>query len=204
MGQAAPFIFLTALAVSLSSLSVSAIDPSADNFRHVTIFDAPEGRSAMYASLVDMGGRELLCGFRTSTLDDGNPWTNLDDEIVCIKSFDGGSTWDPLTLTPVYRDDQMHDYINVAATPLLRDGRVLLTFYQVAPEHDEGDASTWHAKVRLTRSANRGKTWSAPAVLESPIYSPAAFGGIIRLRDDDLMIVHYGIGSPQRPDAPTY
>jgi hypothetical protein len=175
------------------------IAPSPADLPRVTIYLPPAGRSAMYPSLVDLSGGEILCAFRMSTLDGGNPWTNLDDEIVCIKSFDGGKSWDPGTLVPVYRDDSMHEYINVAATPLLRDGRVLLTFYQVSAEHDEGDATTWHTRVLLTRSSDRGKTWSTPTQLDTPILSPASFGGIIRLQDGDLLISHYGCGRRDRP-----
>ncbi len=185
----------------LYAVAAAPIPPSEVNFRHVTIFKAPPGRSAMYPSLVDLRNGGLLCAFRASTLDDGNPWTNLDDEIVCIRSEDGGNTWAPQTLTHIYHDDRMHDYINVAATPLLRDGRVLLTFYQVTPDHDEGDPSTWHAKVRLTRSADGGRSWSEPTVLDTPIMSPASFGGIIRLQDGDLLISHYGIGNRDKPDV---
>jgi len=171
----------------------------AHNFRPVTIYKAPPGKSALYASLVDLGGGEVLCAFRTSTMDDdarmpaGNPWTNLDDEIVCIKSFDGCRTWSPDTLRPIFADPAMYDYLDVTSAPLLRDGSILLPFYQCSPDHDEGDPDTWKARMFLTRSRDRGETWSEPRLFDtSPLHSAASFGGIIRLHNGDLLLSCYG------------
>ena len=178
----------------------ATVNGLADSFRHVTIYQAPAGKSAMYASLVDLGGSEILCAFRTSTLDGSDPWTNLDDEIVCLKSYDGGETWDPATLRPVYADPTRHDYIEWNA-PLLRDGRVMLGFYEVLAEHDEEDPDTWQAPALLTCSSDRGDTWSEPKRLDSPLGAAVPYGGVIRLQDGDLLLCHYGIGHRDRPEV---
>ncbi len=166
--------------------------------RHLTLCQAPPGRSAMYASLVDLGGDSLLCAFRTSTLDGGDPWTNLDDEIVCLRSDDGGETWPLDTLRPIYGDPAQHDYIECPSV-LLTHGEVLLVFYQVSPDHDEEDATTWRTRLLLTRSADRGDTWTAPQVLPTPIAAPASYGGIKRLRDGSLVLSHYGVVAAGAP-----
>jgi len=166
--------------------------------RQVTITQAPPGRSAMYASLVDLGGDELLCAFRVSTLDGNDPWTNLDDEVVCLRSRDGGETWPEDTLRPIYGDPKQHDYIE-CPTPLLASGDVLLVFYQVSPDHDEDNATTWRTRLLTTRSSDRGHTWSAPQVLPTPIAAPACYGGIKRLRDGSLLLNHYGMVADAAP-----
>jgi len=166
--------------------------------RHVTLVQAPPGRSAMYASLVDLGGDELLCAFRTSTLDGSDPWTNLDDEIVCLRSLDGGQTWPEDTLRPIYGDPAQHDYIECPSV-LLSNGDVLLVFYQVSPEHDEDDATTWRTRLLATRSSDRGETWTGPRVLPTPIVAPASYGGIRRLRDGSLVLSHYGMVAGAAP-----
>ncbi len=180
----------------------------AGNFRHLSIYKAPPGKSALYASLVDLGGGEILCAFRTSTMDEdprmkaGNPWTNLDDEIVCVKSYDGCKTWDADTLRPIFADPEMYDYLDVTSAPLLRNGRILLPFYQCSPDHDEADPSTWKAQLFLTRSSDRGATWTEPALLDpSPLHSAASFGGIIRLQNGDLLLSCYGETNRDRPDV---
>jgi len=182
------------------------MDQLADNFHHVSIYNAPAGKSALYASLVDLGGGEVLCAFRTSTMDDspkmpeGNPWTNLDDEIVCIKSFDGCRTWNADTLRPIFADPEMYDYLDVTSAPLLSDGRILLPFYQVTPDHNEGDPATWKAPLYLVRSSDRGHTWSRPERLDTrPLQSAASFGGIIRLQDGNLLLSCYGDASYAKP-----
>ncbi len=179
----------------------------AGNFRNVSIYRAPSGKSALYASLVDIGDGEVLCALRTSTMDDdprmeaGNPWTNLDDEIVCIKSCDGCETWDAGTLRPIFADPEKYDYLDVTSAPLLRDGRLLLPFYQCSPDHDEQDPETWQARLWLTRSSDRGATWTEPTRLDpSPLHSTAAFGGIIRLHSGELLLSCYGEANRDRPD----
>lgn len=186
------------------------MDELSRNFRPVTIYKAPAGKSALYASLVDFGDGEVLCAFRTSSMDEsakmpaGNPWTNLDDEIVCIKSFDGCRTWNPNTLRPIFGDPTMYDYLDVTSAPLLRDGTVLLPFYQCAPDHDEGDPATWKGGMFLIRSRDRGQTWSSPELFDpSPVRHVASFGGIIRLQNGDLLLSCYGdVSHPGSAVAP--
>jgi len=134
----------------------------------------PELRShhAWHPSLIRFPDGELVCVFDGASADQG-----LDYRSFVTRSVDGGASWS----APVRA---LADWGDRPTTHLVRAGRIRdgslvgLGGRMFRDDPDQGIVNTpgigyADMDLFLTRSADRGRTWSAPELLEPPFRGPS-------------------------------
>ncbi len=191
----------TPLAVALTGLLAPVLVSrlaAAGDFDRTTIFQAPNGQSAMYAQLTPLRDGQLLCAFRLAWKDGSSPWTVPGSRIVCIRSGDGGRTWskDPLL---IFQDKDSSAYTSQCGLGYqAADGTILVPFYVVTMT-GEGRPEHIHWNM-LGASRDGGQTWYCRNLPSQPFLTNPTFGGLCRTGAGALWMLErcrgYGLDLP--------
>jgi sialidase-1 len=125
---------------------------------------------AFHPTIVDLGGGEILCGH-----DLGEAIEALDYRTYRSRSLDGGRTWEfegPIITRPTDRPTTSTVRINKVSTGLIAFGS---RCYRDDPEEGVVNrANLGYAPMELitVRSADGGRTWGDPEVVEPPLEGP--------------------------------
>ena len=160
------------------------------DLHHAAIRQAPAGRYAMYGGLTPLPDGELLCVYKTGSLDPktGSPWTVRDETIVWTRTRDGA--W-PDEERVIYADPATRQENCCGRGCLTGDGRWLHPFYVLNADYEEcAQAQNW-ARLHLAETPDRGQTWAVRR-LDVPLALAASFGGFLRLADGTLLLNVYG------------
>jgi hypothetical protein len=145
---------------------------------------------------VRLGGDELAVVFRAGAAHYG-----LSGTLATSWSSDGGRTWrDPIELAP-RGDDVRNPAFGVAP-----DGRWLVAYWRAGVRCYPADVASGERRWKLpapvvgddddvfvVASADRGRTWTAPRAVRSPLHAWASpFGRIVALGDGALALAMYG------------
>ena len=181
------------MAVSSVAVEEIAMRPYLDlDMQHVVVSKAPSGRYAMYGGLTKLGGREIVCVFKVGSLDPktGSPWTVRDETVVWTRSPDQGRTWQQAE-NLIYQDKSTRQETCCGTGHFAKDGTLMHPFYILNADYEErAKANNW-SRLHLAESKDRAQTWTARQ-LRVPLAMPASFGGIVKLRDDTLLLNVYG------------
>ena len=122
---------------------------------------------AYLPNVVPISERELLCFYRL-----GQAFYSLDGRLAVLRSRDGGETWaEEGDLRDPQQESAPHSYSAPHGT-LLRDGTLLLVAHRFRATQDQlfrFNPETGGLKpfeLVLFRSADQGRTWSPPQVIE--------------------------------------
>jgi len=168
-----------------------------------------------FPTICRVGPSELLCAFRRAPNlvheAGGQHHVHPNSQAVLVRSTDDGETWSraPTAISPSPVGGQ-----NDPTLATLSDGTVLACWYefQLLPRRYGQTVSArdhprtgWHCRLlglRVSRSEDRGETWSPPAIPEPPPlfypHSPggartgAARGKVVELPDGALLLPAYG------------
>ena len=145
---------------------------------------------AYLPNVVPISERELLCFYRL-----GQAFYSLDGRLALLRSEDGGETWvEEGDLWDPQQESTPHSYSAPHGT-LLRDGTLLLVAHRFRATQDQMfrfNPETGGLKpfeLVLFRSADLGRTWSPPQVIEVGGGGVAdAPSNVIELNDGSLFL----------------
>ena len=145
---------------------------------------------AYLPNVVPLSERELLCFYRL-----GQAFYSLDGRLAVLRSTDGGENWiEEGDLWDPQQENTPHSYSAPHGT-LLRDGTLLLVAHRFRATQDQMfrfNPETGGLKpfeLVLFRSADRGRTWSPPQVIEVGGRGVAdAPSNVIELNDGSLFL----------------
>jgi len=182
--------------VSSVDIEQQPLRPYLDHdMEHVTIRRAPPGRYAMYGGLTRLPDGEVLCVYKVGSLDDeGSPWTVRDEVIVWSQSEGRGRQWPPL-------EDYIYDnpktrQENCCGKGYMNGAGVFMhPFYVLNADYEEQAQEQNWSKLHLAVTGDRGGTWDIREI-ETPFCIAASFGGLLRLRDGEVLLGVYGAVEP--------
>ena len=145
---------------------------------------------AYLPNVVPISERELLCFYRL-----GQAFYSLDGRLAVLRSRDGGETWvEEGDLWDPQQESAPHSYSAPHGT-LLRDGTLLLVAHRFRATRDQlfrFNPETGGLKpfeLVLFRSADVGRTWSSPQVIQVEGGGVAdAPSNVIELNDGSLFL----------------
>lgn len=125
--------------------------------------------TALFSHIVSLGGDELLCLYNQ-----GEAMYATDLTFWQARSTDGGITWrDHHPITDRSLDDRPYSYHSPFVSRM-RDGLLVIISFRVdrtdpqRPIFNEATGGLTKQEVILMRSADNGRSWSAPEIVEVP------------------------------------
>ena len=161
------------------------------NLRRVHVYGDPDNFCAEI-SVANLGDGELV-----GVLAQNRGLVHTDTgTIILVRSMDHGATWDPASRVVVFAEEEDAGW-NVAAACRLSDG-TLLAHANRWRYLDHGRIDRLHGQseidgVWLSRSTDKGQTWSSPERVNfAPMRNARVRDAIVELPNGDLLMPLHG------------